>query len=155
VLAKERCRAGHFWVTVAPEKHVLFAYSKRHDSAAVDTLLAGYSGYLVADAHAVYDHLYRGGAVIEVGCWAHARRYFFKALESDPERAKTALAWIGALFALERSMTSTPAKKRRELRQTRAAPLIDAFFEWCDREAELCSTSRPSPRGSAMRATSG
>ena len=104
VLAKERCRAGHFWVTVAPEKHVLFAYSKRHDSAAVDTLLAGYSGYLVADAHAVYDHLYRGGAVIEVGCWAHARRYFFKALESDPERAKTALAWIAALFALERSM---------------------------------------------------
>jgi hypothetical protein len=53
VLAKERCRTGHFWVTVAPEKHVLFAYSKRHDSAAVDELLADYSGYLVADAHAL------------------------------------------------------------------------------------------------------
>lgn len=123
VLAKERCRTGHFWVAVAPEKHVLFHYTKRHDSEAVDSLLAGYSGYLVADAHAVYDHLYRNGAVIEVGCWAHARRYFFKALESDPERAKTALAWIAALFALERSMVSTPAKKRREIRQARAAPI--------------------------------
>ena len=146
VLAKERCRAGHFWVTVAPDKHVLFAYSKRHDGAAVDELLGGYSGYLVADAHAVYDHLYRNGDVIEVGCWAHARRYFFKALESDPERAKTALAWIGALFALERSMTSTPAKKRREIRQARAAPIVDAFFAWCDQEAG--TRARPVSDGS-------
>ena len=135
VLAKERCRAGHFWVTVAPERHVLFRYTRRHDSEAVDSVLPGYNGYLVADAHAVYDHLYRNGAVIEVGCWAHARRYFFKALESDPERAKTALAWIAALFALERSMVSTPAKKRRELRQVRAAPIADAFFAWCAQEA--------------------
>jgi hypothetical protein len=27
VQAKERCRTGHFWVLVAPERHVLFAYS--------------------------------------------------------------------------------------------------------------------------------
>lgn len=147
VLAKERCRTGHFWVTVAPEKHVLFSYSKRHDSAAVDELLDGYAGYLVADAHAVYDHLYCNGNVIEVGCWAHTRRYFFKALESDPERAKTALAWIGALFALERSMASTPAKKRREMRQARAAPIIDAFFEWCDREADRVLDESPMAQG--------
>jgi transposase len=143
VLAKERCRTGHFWVTVAPERHVLFQYSRRHDSAAVDALLPGYSGYLVADAHAVYDHLYRNGNVIEVGCWAHARRYFFKALESDPERSKTALAWISALFALERSMTSTPAKKRREIRQARAAPIADAFFAWCHQEADRVLDESP------------
>jgi transposase len=147
VLAKERCRTGHFWVTVAPEKHVLFAYSKRHDSTAVDALLAGYAGYLVADAHAVYDHLYRNGTVVEVGCWAHTRRYFFKALESDPERAKTALAWIAALFALERSLVSTPAKKRREMRQARAAPIADAFFEWCDREAARVLDQSPISQG--------
>jgi len=147
VLAKERCRTGHFWVTVAPDKHVLFTYSKRHDSAAVDGVLAGYAGYLVADAHAVYDHLYRNGAVIEVGCWAHARRYFFKAIESDPERAKTALAWIGALFALERSMVSTPAKKRRELRQARAAPIVAVFFDWCDREAQRVLDLSPIAQG--------
>jgi transposase len=92
VLARERCRTANLWVTVAPERHVLFRYSRRHDSAAVDALLPGYSGYLVADAHAAYDHLYRNGNAIEIGSWAHARRYFFKALESDPQRAKTALA---------------------------------------------------------------
>lgn len=146
VLAKERCRTGHFWVAVAPEKHVLFRYSRHHDSAAVDDLLAGYTGYLVAYAHAVYDHLYANGAVVEVGCWAHARRYFFKALQSDPDRAKTALAWIAALFALERSAVSSPAKKRRELRQARAAPIVDAFFGWCDREAAVVLDESPIAR---------
>jgi transposase len=143
VLAKERCRTGHFWVAVAPEKHVLFRYTKRHDSEAVDSVLPDYAGYLVADAHAVYDHLYRDGSVIEVGCWAHARRYFFKAVDSDPERAKTGLAWISALFALERSLVSTPAKKRREVRQARAAPIVDAFFGWCDLEADRVLDESP------------
>jgi transposase len=149
VLAKERCRVGHFWVLVAPDKHVLYRYSKRHDSAAVDELLPGYSGYLVADAHAVYDHLYKTGAVVEVGCWAHTRRYFYKALASDPERAKVALAHIGALFALERTMVSTPARKRREIRQARAAPIADAFFQWC--EQELARVLDESPMAQAIR----
>jgi len=41
VQAPERCRLGHFWVLVAPERHVLFRYSRRHDGAAVDALLPG------------------------------------------------------------------------------------------------------------------
>ena len=78
VQAKEKCRVGHFWVLVAPEQHVLYAYSAKHDKKAVDRMLAGYSGYLVADAHAVYDHLYRGGDVIEVACWAHCAAVFLQ-----------------------------------------------------------------------------
>ena len=58
----------------------------------VDEILGDYRGYLVADAHSVCDHLYRSGEITEVACWAHARRYFLKALDSDPERAKEALA---------------------------------------------------------------
>ncbi len=68
VQAKEQCRVGHFWVMVAPERHVLFEFTAKHNSAAVDMVLAGYEGYLVADAHAVYDHLYTDGKVTEVNC---------------------------------------------------------------------------------------
>ncbi len=32
-------------------------------------------------------------------------------------------------------MLSTPTKKKREIRQARAAPIADAFFQWCDQEA--------------------
>ena len=46
VQARERCRRGHFWVVIAPERHVLF-------------MLGGYQGYLVVEAHVVFDHLAR------------------------------------------------------------------------------------------------
>lgn len=36
-----RCERGHFWVLVAPGKHVLFEFSLRHDGAAVDQVLGG------------------------------------------------------------------------------------------------------------------
>ena len=153
MLAKERCRAGHFWVTVAPDKHVLYEYSKRHDGAAVDELLPATPGYLVADAHAVYDHLYNG-AVIEVGCWAHARRYFFKALESDPERAKTALAQIGALFALERRWRAR--RQRSGARSARPGLLRSSTpsLRGAIKSRRACSTNPPWPRRFGTRATS-
>jgi transposase len=71
VQQKERCRTGHFWVLVAPRRHVLFEFTHDHSSDAVDEVLAGYKGFLVADAHVVYDHLYASGDVVEVNCWAH------------------------------------------------------------------------------------
>jgi hypothetical protein len=130
VQAKEKCRVGHFWVLIAPERHVLYAYSAKHDKKAVDRMLAGYSGYLVADAHAVYDHLYRGGDVIEVACWAHARRYFFKALESEPDRAREALALIGELFRIERQIAEAPTRKREVVRQRESKPVVEARSEY-------------------------
>jgi hypothetical protein len=132
VQAKEKCRLGHFWVLVAPARHVLFGYSPRHDSAGVDKLLAGYQGYLVADAHVVYDHLYANGTVVEVGCWAHQRRYFFKALGSEPERARDAIAMIGALFKIERDLAGATRTHREAVRREQSGPLVARFFEWCD-----------------------
>ena len=147
VLAKERCRNGHFWVMVAPEKHVLYRYSERHDSAAVDDLLRGYEGYLVADAHTVYDHLYKDGAVTEVACWAHQRRYFFKALESDPERAKYALSRIGALFRIERTIADLPRKKKEAVRVAKSTAIADEFFAWCESQVDLVLDESPMAAG--------
>lgn len=135
VQAKEKCKNGHFWVVVAPERHVLYCYSAKHDSAAVDKMLAGYKGYLVADAHAVYDHLYKSGDVTEVACWAHARRYWYRALESEPELARQGLALIGALFAVERTIANAPTRKREVVRERESRPVAERFFAWCDEYA--------------------
>ena len=143
VQQKDKCRNAHFFVVVAPERHVMFSYTDKHDSAAVDRLLAGYKGYLVADAHAVYDHLFKSGDIIEVACWAHARRYFFKALESDPGRAKYALGLIQALFALERGASRDPPDKRLAMRQRDSVKLLDAFFAWCRVEAASVLDATP------------
>lgn len=146
VQARERCRRGHFWVVIAPERHVLFAYTAKHDGAAVDGLLNGYQGYLVADAHAVFDHLYRRGTVIEVACWAHARRYWFKALDTDPERARKALAFIGGLFRVERACAASPPDERLALRRTESKPIVDGFFAWCEGEAGQVLDETPSAK---------
>jgi hypothetical protein len=122
-------------VVVAPQKHVLFGYSPKHDKKAVDKLLGGYAGFLVADAHAVYNHLYEKGDVIEVGCWAHARRYVFKALETDGPRARHALSLIQALFLLERAYANATPQEKLRRRQLDAKPIVDAFFSWCDEES--------------------
>src|SRR5262249_54935617 len=55
----------------------LFSYSKRHDAATVDKWLGTYRGYLVADAHSVFDHLYKQDRIVEVA-FADTPRYFFK-----------------------------------------------------------------------------
>jgi transposase len=143
VQAKEQCRRAHFWVLIAPERHVLYRYSHKHDSDAVDVLLAGYKGYLVADAATVYDHLYKNGDVVEVACWAHTRRYFFKALGSEPELAKHALALIKGLFRIERAIQTAPRKKREQVRREQSRPILDAFFQWCDEQAMVALDETP------------
>jgi transposase len=143
VQAPEKCRTGHFWVLVAPERHVIFGYSPRHDSAGVDKLLAGYEGYLVADAHSVYDHLYATGKVTEVGCWAHLRRYWYKALGSEPERAREALALIRELFAIEREIERASAAERLTVRQEKSRPIVDYFFAWHDELAKIVLEETP------------
>ena len=147
VQAKDKCRVGHFWVLVVPNRHVLFEFTKKHNREAVDEVLAGYEGYLVADAHAVYDHLYRDGPVTEVNCWAHARRYFFKALSSDPERARAALGFINALFRIERRIAEAPRKHREKIRKKHATPVVRSFFSWCEAERDAVLDDTPIAKG--------
>ncbi len=140
---KEKCRTGHFFVVASPERHVLFGYTPKHNKAAVDALLDGYKGTLVADAHAVYDHLYKDGSVVEAGCWAHVRRYFFKSVASEPDLARAAIELIGRLFAVERAVATSPPERRREVRQQQSAPLLDVFEAWCDAEAARALDETP------------
>ncbi|MBC8057937.1 MAG: IS66 family transposase [Rhizobiales bacterium] len=146
VQARQRCRRGHFWVVIAPERHVLFAYTARHDAAAVDGVLGDYQGYLVADAHAVFDHLYKRGTLIEVACWAHARRYWWKALDTDPERARKALAFIGGLFRVERTCAAAPPEDRVRARRAESKPIVDGFFAWCEQEAGRALDETPTAK---------
>jgi transposase len=135
VQAPDKCRRGHFFVVVAPGKHVLFKYTATHNGDAVDAVLGSYRGLLVADAHSVYEHLYTDGVAIEVACWAHARRYVFKSMDSDGARARHALTLIQRLFKFERDWAKSSPDERLKLRQQLSKPIVDAFFAWCDEEA--------------------
>lgn len=139
----QRCRYGHFWVLVAPPKHVLFQFSLHHDGAAVDHLLGRYTGTVVADAHAVYDHLYGPEKAMEAGCWSHLRRYVLEALVVDAERVRSGLAAVQALFRIERTIERAPPLERARVRTERSRPLVEQFFQWCDAERERALEGSP------------
>ena len=64
--------------------------------------LGNFEGILQTDGYSGYDRV-GGPKLIHAGCWAHARRYFFQAVEAHPDdRAAIALvATIDELFAID------------------------------------------------------
>lgn len=85
-----------------------------------------------ADAYSGYDALFRKLNVTEVGCWAHARRRFFKAKDTEPEPAGYAMAAIRMLYDIEKQATDAgfDAEARRQLRQQESKPLLDKLGPW-------------------------
>ena len=94
--------------------------------------LAGYRGYLQADAYAGFDALYRDGRIVEVACWAHSRRKIFEVAKSQqtPGLAHEALRFIAALYAIESEIKDEPPDQRRSVRQARSVPLLADFHLW-------------------------
>jgi transposase len=101
VRAPGGCEKWHIFVFIADRDHVVFRYSEEHTSEAMKEMLGGYHGHLLSDAAAVYDILHREGA-IESACWFHLRRYFWRGLPTDKERALEVLSLIAKLFEIDR-----------------------------------------------------
>jgi len=137
---RQPCRKGHFFVVLADRDHVFFEYQPKHTSAAVSEMFKGFTGYIQADAHAIYDALFQGpvnadadsGAELpkEVGCWSHARRKFWEAAVCKHCLGVEGLARINAIFAADKPLWKLAPGKRHALRQQYVRPLVDSFFEW-------------------------
>ncbi|WP_413716360.1 IS66 family transposase [Sphingomonas sp. R1] len=94
--------------------------------------LAGFRGFLQADAYAGYDGLYRGGAT-EVACWAHFRRKIFDLHDRTATPLTTdILERLGALYAVEAEVRGQPPDIRHRARQERSKPLVEALREVLD-----------------------
>jgi len=159
-----RTRTGRFWVYVGDADHPysVYAYtpSRKRDGPA--KFLAGYKGYLHADAFAGYDGIYVSGEVKQVLCWAHARRKFFEARTAQPVLAHAALAYIGRLYDVERAakrlaetidLPDRAARQawyaqRREMRQTESLPILAELRTWL--QGIQLSVLPKSPLGGAI-----
>jgi transposase len=123
-------RTARFWTYIA-EEHPYSVYdfteSRARDGPA--KFLAGFQGYLHADAYGGYDQIYLGSneAIIEVACWAHARRKFFDAKGSSPRDAHQVLEWVRQLYEVEERTRELSADARHEIRVAEAEPVLDRF----------------------------
>jgi transposase len=88
--------------------------------------------------------------MVEVGCWMHARRYVYKALESD-QRMGPALHLIARVYAAEdrAKALALSAEQRLALRKRVSARLLENLHKYL---LELKQDVLPkSPAGAAVR----
>jgi Transposase IS66 family len=79
-----------------------FTWSRNRDGPL--KMLAGHRGYLQVDAAPAYDDVFvQYPEIIEVGCMAHARRYFKEALPTAAVPCAQALALIKQMYGIERA----------------------------------------------------
>ncbi len=127
-----RSRQGHVWVYRGLGGQVFFDMTESRSRDGPVRVLGNFAGYMQADAYAVYDDIYKDGRVIEVGCWAHARRYFIEAEIAEPKLSKEAVARIGELYVIERQAKEAglASEQIRELRRSEALPRLQRLLEW-------------------------
>jgi hypothetical protein len=104
--------------------------------------LQTFCGYLQADAYAGYDAIFLGSGskIVEVACWAHARRKFFDARKNYPREAHQVLDWLGQLYDIEDRARPLSHAARRELRHAEAEPVLEKLEAYL---ATLASTVLP------------
>lgn len=126
---------GRLWVYIGDFNHplVLYDYSPTREGEAPGKYLKSYEGYLQADAYGGYDQFFkpdREPRMLEVGCWMHARRYFYEASLKDKGLPLEALALIRELFRFERIAKDFSPEERLALRREKAVPVLDRMGEW-------------------------
>lgn len=153
-----KTKTGRLWTYVRDERPagektapaVWFAYSEDRKGEHPKQHLKDFKGALQADAYAGFHHLYNGGVICEVACWAHTRRKFHEIHAIHPSPITTeAIDRIGALYGIEEEIRGKPVDLRREVRRTRARPLIDNLRSWM--EGALRSLSKKSETAGAIR----
>lgn len=86
------------WAYVGDRDEVVFDFTAGRGRYGPRNFLGDFRGRLQVDAYAGYDAVLRQNRIVDVGCWAHARRRFFKALDGDQANAAAALAMIRRLY---------------------------------------------------------
>lgn len=150
--SRNSTRQARLWVYVGDRTHpyTVYDYTPTHCRDGPKDFLGDYKSYLQADAYSGYDQLYRRERepVTEVGCWAHARRYFYDAQTTDRVNAQTALAYIARLYEVERLAKLLDDDARKDMRKERSEPILAAMRQWLEGMAR--SALPKSPMGEAV-----
>ena len=141
-------RTAKFWPYLGDWLHpyAVYDFTLSRERDGPQQFLAGFEGYLQADAYSGYDCIYAGDRVHEVACWIHARRYWHQAKDNDPVRANTALGFIARLSQIESQLREafprTNLQGARDFeqvargRQEHALPILTEFKSWLDAESQ-------------------
>ena len=152
---KHRAVKGYLWDVRAVMSGLLF-FHYDHGSRAQKVALGlfhSYRGAMQTDGYSVNEAFENKQGILLLGCWAHARRYFERALDNDRARAEYALAQIAKLYSIEQEADDRRLTfdERAELRKRVAYPIMRSFEQWMLDEAPKVLPK--SPIGKAIEYT--
>jgi len=138
VQAEGKCHQGYDWVFVADDDQgrpiIAHAYSPSRSGETPMRILGKSKGKLQVDGYSGYNQVTTPEGRERATCWAHGRRYFFKALKDAPEAGEV-MDLITDLYAVEwqaqeKGICGTDA--HRLLRQSASAPVVEKIEAWLD-----------------------
>lgn len=159
-----KTRTGRLWVVVRDERPwdptappaAFYRYSPDRKGEHAEVLLGSCRGFLHADAYAGFEKLYapapgtNAPRLVEVACWAHARRYLYEVFDhTGSATAKAALETISDLFVIEREVKGRGSAERLAIRQERSVPILADLRQLFD--DALARTSTKGKLGVAIR----
>jgi transposase len=127
-----RTKKGYFWTIARDDRPwggtdppaIAYTYAPGRGAVHALKLLDHYRGIVQCDGYAAYKTIAntaRDEAITLAFCWAHLRRRFFDIAQGGPAPiASEALARIGALYAIEKTIRGRGAGERRAVRQAQA-----------------------------------
>jgi transposase len=150
-----KCKSGRIWTYIGDRDHpyMVYDYTPDRSRAGPSKWLDQFRGFLQADAYGGYDGIYATG-VKEVACWAHGRRHFFDAKDTDARRCARMLSMVRELYAVEDEAAAQIAATqgitdgqadalRLALRQERSVPLLATIKTWLEENQKLVLPRSP------------
>jgi len=138
---KKKTHRAYVWAycttSFAEINAVVYAFCPSRAGEHVRAFLGDWKGQLVCDDFSAYKASFVQG-VIEIGCMAHARRKFFDLFSTDKSPlSEQALHYIQLLYEVEREARELTPDQRRQLRQEKAAPIMEALHAWMMAQRQL------------------
>ena len=144
---KKKTHQAYVWAYASTQQSalqaVIYEFAPSRAGRHARAFLEGWQGKLVCDDFAGYKAGFEQG-MTEIACWAHARRKFYDLHAAKKSTVSAqALDIIGQLYAIEVKAKDLTTRERQQLRQARAAPIIDELYHW------LIEQRQKVPKGSA------
>lgn len=140
VLSSEKkgsTHVGYQWVHLDPVRNLVFYnYQPGRAQEHPTNMLKGYKGIIQTDGYAGYNQVAARSDIEQMYCMAHARRYFEKALDNDPERAAHFLAEVRKLYEVERHIRDQElhGDQITDYRSGHAIPILQELQKWLDQQ---------------------
>src|SRR5438874_2041337 len=119
---------GYLWFYAVPREDVILEFCSSRGQEAPNKRLQGFQGTIQTDAYEVYEAVVKKNPkIVRIGCLAHARRYFYKALQESLGEAVWFIGKIRELYRIEYAARALDHTERHALRQVQAPPLWAAL----------------------------